>query len=74
MRKPGNGRAVIMRRAVDARLEVDVSVQLSEAERREQARKAILEAFAERPPLIEAAPTIEHEPSEPESDDKITGK
>jgi hypothetical protein len=44
---------------VDAKIDVDVSVQMTEAERREQARKAILEAFAERPPLIEHSQIVD---------------
>ena len=67
--------------SVDAKIEIDGSARLNDAERRERARQMILEAFAERPALLtnDSAPKdsltdsltdsliIEHEPIKTES-------
>jgi hypothetical protein len=48
--------------SVDANIEIDTTAQLNDAERRERARQMILEAFAERQPLLPNGSVIEHEP------------
>ena len=59
--------------SVEAKVAVDVAVMTRADERREKARQAILEAFAERPPLVvdgqyhviggRAVPTFDEQPS-----------
>ena len=49
--------------SVDAKIDVDISTQLTEEQRRERARLAILSAFAERPTLTAPA-IIEHDPDD----------
>ena len=56
--------------SIDAKVDVLTEVTLGEAERREQARRAIAEAFAERPLLTEGK-VIEREPILPQSGNGI---
>jgi hypothetical protein len=51
--------------SIDAKVDVLTEVMLTEDERRERARKAIIEAFAERP-LVTEGKVIEHEPIHPQ--------